>query len=476
MTVTGQDDAVADGDANYEIVLATAVSNDGNYNGLDPDDVSVVNTDNGIPGFTVSAISGNTTEAGGQSTFTVQLNTEPTAEVTIGVASSDTTEGTVSTTSLVFGPVNYDTPQTVTATGIDDLIDDGDAGYTIRLAPATSNDNIYDGMNPRDVAVVNEDDDSAGITVSETAGSTQVDETGTTDQFTVVLDAQPAGNVVLDVSSGDEGEATVAPASLTFTSANWDTPRTVTVTGIDDILHDGQQIATITVGVDQAASSAEYAAAADETVDAVNAGQPDFDGVSGNVEDAAPNGGDGNGDGIPDSQQAHVVSIPDAVTGAYVTLEPIGGCDSFENVSAHTEDEYGTDINYDYPQGLLDFELPCADATVVLYYHGTTMEEAGESYRKFREGAHQGFFALPGTAIGSAVGAGQTVPTATLTLADGQLGDLDNLVNDRIRDPGGMARLNQTIPTLNEYGLMLLALGVGLLGWTKMRKKAGPVR
>ena len=338
MTVTGQDDAVADGDANYEIVLATAVSNDGNYNGLDPDDVSVVNTDNDIPGFTVSAISGNTTEAGGQSTFTVQLNTEPTAEVTIGVASSDTTEGTVSTTSLVFGPGNYDTPQTVTATGIDDLIDDGDAGYTIQLAPATSNDNIYDGMNPRDVAVVNEDDDSAGITVSETAGSTQVDETGTTDQFTVVLDAQPAGNVVLDVSSGDEGEATVAPASLTFTSANWDTPRTVTVTGIDDILPDGQQIATITVGVDQAASSAEYAAAADETVDAVNAGQPDFDGVSGNVEDAAPNGG--NGDGIPDSQQAHVVYIPDAVTGAYVTLEPIGGCDSFENVSAHTEDAW----------------------------------------------------------------------------------------------------------------------------------------
>jgi len=41
-------------------------------------------------GFTVSSISGNTTEAGGTATFTVKLSSQPTANVTIGVSSSDT--------------------------------------------------------------------------------------------------------------------------------------------------------------------------------------------------------------------------------------------------------------------------------------------------------------------------------------------------------------------------------------------------
>ena len=39
-------------------------------------------------------------------------------------------------------------------------------------------------------------------------------ETGTTDTFTVVLDAEPDSNVVILVSSADTGEATVNVASL----------------------------------------------------------------------------------------------------------------------------------------------------------------------------------------------------------------------------------------------------------------------
>ena len=40
------------------------------------------------------------------------------------------------------------------------------------------------------------------------------------------------------IDSSDTGEATTS-GSLTFTSANWDTPQTVTVTGVDDNLIDG---------------------------------------------------------------------------------------------------------------------------------------------------------------------------------------------------------------------------------------------
>ena len=61
-----------------------------------PADVAVTNTDNDTAGITVSADQrADTTEAGGTATFTVVLTRQPTADVTIGLSSSDTTEGTV---------------------------------------------------------------------------------------------------------------------------------------------------------------------------------------------------------------------------------------------------------------------------------------------------------------------------------------------------------------------------------------------
>ena len=47
------------------------------------------------------------------------------------------------------------------------------------------------------VSATTTDDDAAGFTVLETAGSTSVSESGTTDTFTVVLTAEPASNVVI---------------------------------------------------------------------------------------------------------------------------------------------------------------------------------------------------------------------------------------------------------------------------------------
>ena len=92
------------------------------------------NTDDETAGFNVSSISGNTTEAGGTATFTVKLNIQPTANVTIGVSSSDTTEGTVSPSLLTFTSANWNANQTVTVTGVNDSLDDGNQSYTIVLA------------------------------------------------------------------------------------------------------------------------------------------------------------------------------------------------------------------------------------------------------------------------------------------------------------------------------------------------------
>jgi hypothetical protein len=245
VTVTGVDDFVIDGPQSYTIITAAAVSSDGNYNGLDPADVAVTNNDNDVAGITVTPTSGLvTTEAGGTATFTVKLNTQPSANVTIGISSSNTLEGTVSPGSLVFTSLNWNTAQTVTVTGVDDFVVDGPQPYTIVTAAAVSADTHYNGFNPADVSVTNMDNDVAGIIVNPTTGLVTT-EAGGTAQFTVKLSSQPVANVTIGLSSSNTGEGTVAPASLVFTPSNWNTAQTVTVTGVDDAVDDGDKVYTI---------------------------------------------------------------------------------------------------------------------------------------------------------------------------------------------------------------------------------------
>src|SRR2546426_418755 len=134
-------------------------------------DVAVTNTDNDTAGITVNPTSGlTTTEAGGTATFTVVLNSQPTANVSIELSSSDLTEGTVAPASLTFTTANWNVAETVTVTGVDDLVQDGNIAYSIVTAPAVSTDGNYNNRNASDVSVTNTDDDLAGITVNPTSG------------------------------------------------------------------------------------------------------------------------------------------------------------------------------------------------------------------------------------------------------------------------------------------------------------------
>src|SRR5439155_608502 len=164
--------------------------------------------------------------------------------VTIGLSSSDLTEGTVAPASLTFTPANWNTTQTVTVTGVDDFAVDGNVAYTIVTAAATSTDGSYNGMDAADVAVTNTDNDTAGIAVSPTSGLTTT-EWGGTATFTVPHPTHFRANVTIGLSSSDLTEGTVAPASVTFTPASWNAAQTVTVTGVDDYAVDGAVAYTI---------------------------------------------------------------------------------------------------------------------------------------------------------------------------------------------------------------------------------------
>ena len=108
------------------------------------------------PGVTVTPTTGLvTTEAGGTASFTVVLDTRPTANVTIAITSGDATEGSVSTTLLTFTAANWNVAQTVTVTGVQDFINDGNIAYSIITGTASSGDAAYNGLDPADVALTN---------------------------------------------------------------------------------------------------------------------------------------------------------------------------------------------------------------------------------------------------------------------------------------------------------------------------------
>ena len=85
--------------------------------------------------------------------------------MTVALASSNVSEGTVSPTALVFTPANWNTPQTVTVTGVDDDVDDGNVAYTI-VTTVSSDDPNYNGIAVADVSVTNIDNDGAATTTT----------------------------------------------------------------------------------------------------------------------------------------------------------------------------------------------------------------------------------------------------------------------------------------------------------------------
>jgi hypothetical protein len=250
VTLTGVNDAVDDGAQPFLVAIGSPESDDPNYEAQFVASVQGSNTDDDTAGVTINAGPLVTTEAGGSASFTVVLNSEPTADVVIPVVSGRLTEGAVTVPAsgnLTFTSANWMVAQTVTLTGQDDFVEDGDQTYAVHLGPIQSSDATYSVIPIADLSASNTDNDTAGITVAP-LGPLTTTEAAVTATFTVVLNSQPTGPVALALTSNDTTEASVSPAGLTFTAANWNIVQTVTVTGQNDFVADGDQPFAITIG------------------------------------------------------------------------------------------------------------------------------------------------------------------------------------------------------------------------------------
>ena len=116
-----------------------------------------------------------------------------------------------------------------------------------------------------------------GVSVDIGSGLTTT-EAGGTALFSVVLESQPSGNVVISLSSSNTDEGTVAPATMTFTTGNWNVAQVATITGVDDYADDGNQSYTIDFSV--ASPDVEYDGMSVSSVSVTNVDNDDPAGIS----------------------------------------------------------------------------------------------------------------------------------------------------------------------------------------------------
>ena len=240
VTLTG----VEDSDARDETVTVSHQVAGADYGSVTAADVEVTVTDNDTPGVRISDASLTLEEGTDANTYTVQLATEPSGDVTITPSSGDVNVVGVSG-ALTFNTGNWNTAQTVTLTGVEDdnVVDDT---ATVSHAVAGAD---YGSVNASDVEVTVTDNDEASVSVSVTTLTVTEGAEGT---YTVQLVAQPSGDVTITPGSGDVNAATVSGA-LTFGTGTWNVPQTVTVAGAED-----DDAVDETVTVSHAVAGANY--------------------------------------------------------------------------------------------------------------------------------------------------------------------------------------------------------------------------
>ncbi len=210
---------------------------------LDETEIVVVDVrEDGQAGLMLSSTALKMDEGGGNA-FTVRLATQPSADVTVtlsqgGAINQYVTFDTDSSTAgnqavLTFTTANWNRAQTVTVRAFADNDDAANDSVRIRLTASgggygsATGDAI--GNVTGTVAVAVADDDTAlalstsRITMHE----------GDSKTFTVQMSARPAGDTTVGLHYGNP-DMTLSPTSLDFTSADWNSPQTVTVSARPD--------------------------------------------------------------------------------------------------------------------------------------------------------------------------------------------------------------------------------------------------
>ena len=273
--------AAEDGNSVHESVVVRHTPSGADYGGVPPADLTATAVDNDRPGLRVSptrlAVDENQSAE-----YAVRLNTDPLGSVTVTATSDDAAvaldaDSTPQARTLTFDSSSWDTPQTVTATAVED---DNATDETATVTHAASGVSAYTGLVGAalpSVQVAVDDNDARALVIDADPSTDDVDAgplAATENQsaeYTVRLATQPTGTVTVTATSPDPALAVDSDASprtrtLTFTTNTWDTAQTVTARALDD-LDGGDETTTIAHAADGADYDDVSASLAAETAD-----------------------------------------------------------------------------------------------------------------------------------------------------------------------------------------------------------------
>ena len=245
VTVTAVTDNIDNPDRTC-LINALAITGDPLYVGLGttavPQVTTTVRNDDQVA-IVMSTDVLSVVDTTGQNTasFTMRLASEPTGPVTIPLVSDNAACSVPS--PQVIPAASWQTGVSVTVTAVADDIDQGaDRVCNITGGDPSSPDVNYNALGPGDVPGIRVDvvnDDTAGFQVSPTS-LTITDTIGLNSAtFTLSLTAQPAANMTVTYTSSNP--ACSLSAIPVFTTSNWSTPVTVTVsTAANDVVGTNQ--------------------------------------------------------------------------------------------------------------------------------------------------------------------------------------------------------------------------------------------
>lgn len=241
VTVKAVDDRVVQG-GRLAAIRHRVSSEDFGYDGLSVDDVVAGIADNDSYGVQLIETGGGTSvvEGGEADRYTVALAAQPAADVEVTVQAPSGV--TVTPGRLVFTAENFATPQEVAVSAADDSVAQGPRTATLTHA-VHSADAAYEGLASATVQVSIADNDSAGVALRESAGTTTVAEGGDGDDYQIVLLSEPTAEVTVNLNA--DPALSVEPATVTFTAADWSTPRRIAVSAVQDRVAHGTHLAAI---------------------------------------------------------------------------------------------------------------------------------------------------------------------------------------------------------------------------------------
>ena len=254
VTVSPFQDTTVEGDHDCIITHAVDPSSDPGYVGMAIDDVIATVLDDDTPDLIVNAPGISLDESNSTpSTYTVRLGSNPgagvgTVSVALAVQNNPDLECTITSTNPVtFTSADWFTEKNVDVVVIDDgQVEGSHTCHILHTVTVATPPSPYQGIT-EDLFVPVTDNDNVSIVIAHVGGgNTTIGEEppgGFTDQYTVRLGSLPLGDVSVAITP--DAECTVDLPSIPFTTGNWNSPVTVTVTSVPDPDVEGNHICVI---------------------------------------------------------------------------------------------------------------------------------------------------------------------------------------------------------------------------------------